>query len=125
MTAPSPIMDMIAEVAARGVEVTIITNADREPPALALKWRFWNTNDSGWGEFRGGGYLLKVRDCDGDFSTWDVWRGDPRLKASRIAGGTTGGYEPYHFDAALLAAEAAFRADVRKRIAKLQSVASA
>jgi hypothetical protein len=105
----STLIDVLAEAAARGVQVTIITNADRDPPPLTLKWRFWTTNDSGWGEFRGGGYLLKVRDCDGDFSAWYVCRGDPQLKASRIADGETHGYDPYHFDAALLAAEAAFR----------------
>ena len=115
-----PIFDALSEAAARGVEVTIITNADRDPPPLTLNWRFWNTNDSGWGEFRGAGYLLKVRDCDGDFSPWYVWRGNPKLKASLIASGDTNGYEPYHFDAALMAAEAAFRADVGQRLTRLR-----
>lgn len=111
------LMNMLAEAAARGVDVTLVTN-HREPPPITLKWRFWETNDSGWGEFRGAGYLLKVRDCDGDFSTWYVKRG-----RDEIASGEMGGYRPYHFDAALLAAEAAFRADVRARIARLRGAA--
>lgn len=120
MSAPNPIMDILAAAAARGVEVTIVTNADRQPPPLTLKWRFWETNDSGWGEFRGAGYLAKVRDCDGDFSHWYVTRGDPKLKASLIASGDTSGYDPYHFDAALIAAETALRADVARRTAELR-----
>lgn len=114
------VVDHVHQAAARGVKVTILTNADSEPPSLTLDWRFWITSDSGWGEYRGAGYLLKVRDCDGDFSYWYVARGDPNLKASMIASGDMRGYEPYHFDAALMAAEAALRADVGQRLARLR-----
>lgn len=109
------IIDALAEAAARGVQVTIITNHHEVPP-LTLKWKFWNTRDSGCGEYMAAGYKLVVRDCDGDSSWWELRRG-----RSVIAKGETYDWKPfYHFDACCLAAESALRAEVRRRLAELR-----
>jgi hypothetical protein len=112
-----PLEQLIAQLApaaARGVDVTIVTNS-REVPALTLKWRFWETRDSGLGEFVGAGYKLFVQDCDGDGSRWTLER-----QGKVIAKGESYAWEPhYHFDACCLAAEAALRAEVRRRKAEL------
>lgn len=112
----NPLLDMIAGAAARGVEVTVITN-HREPCPLTLKWATWETRDSGWAAYRGAGYVLRVRDCDGEFSDWSLKR-----HGKVIAEGQTSGSTPYyHCDAACLAAEAALRAEVRPRLAALRA----
>lgn len=104
------LMDSLATAAARGVEVTIITNAERDPVKLARKWTFKETAYGDRGEFRGAGYFLTAQDCDGDFSTWRLER-----HGARITGGETHGHEPvYHFDAALLAAEAALAEELAR-----------
>jgi hypothetical protein len=108
------IMDELAAAAARGVDVTIFTNHHEAPP-LTLPWKFWNTRDSGCGEYRAAGYKLVVRDCDGDASWWELRRG-----LVVIAKGETYEWKPfYHFDACCLAAESALRAEVRRRKAEL------
>lgn len=108
------IMETLTEAAARGVEVTIITN-DHPAPTLTLKWEFKAYRDSATGKFQGAGYKLYVIDCDGDGSEWSVERG-----GQIIAEGGTYDCDPYyHFDACLIAAEAALRSDVRKRLAAL------
>jgi hypothetical protein len=104
------LIDILASAADRGVEVTVITN-HREPVELTLRWRFWETRDSGCGEYRAAGYDLIVRDQDGDGSWWELRRG-------RVvyAHGSSYDFQPlYHFDACCLAAEAALRAEVAKR----------
>jgi hypothetical protein len=109
------VMELLASAAARGVEVTIITNG-HHPPPLTLPWRFKETRDTGLGDYRGAGYDLVVRDCDGDMSWWELRRG-----RTVIAKGSTYDCRPYyHFDACLLAAEAALRADVRRRLEELR-----
>lgn len=112
----SSIIDALAEAAARGVEVTVVTNY-HAPVELTLQWRFWATRDSGCGEYRAAGYDLVVRDCDGDMSWWELRRG-----RTVIAKGSTYDWKPfYHFDACCLAAEAALRAEVRRRVAELRA----
>jgi hypothetical protein len=110
------IFDDLAVAAARGVEVTVLTG-HHEPVELRLPWRFWETRDSGCGEYRAAGYDLVVRDCDGDGSWWELRRG--RLV---IAKGASYDWKPfYHFDACCLAAEAALFAAVRARLANLRA----
>jgi hypothetical protein len=104
------ILEVFSEAAARGVEVTIITS-HHEPVQLTLPWRFWETRDSGWGEYRAAGYDLVVRDCDGDSSWWELRRG-----RTVIAKGSSHDWKPfYHFDACCVAAEGALRSEVRRR----------
>lgn len=113
--ADTPIIDLLADAAARGVQVTIITNG-HNPPPLTLKWTH---EDRWWGavsKYAGAGYSLSVADYDGDRSGWRL-----RRHGTVIAEGEDHGDRPYyHFDACLLAAEAALRADVRRRITALR-----
>lgn len=75
-----------------------------EIPELSFRWSYEERNDGEIARFVGAGFRATVRDCDGDFSTWNVWR-----HAGIIGEGEFWGSEPYHFDAALLAAEKAIR----------------
>jgi hypothetical protein len=106
----NPIHQMLADAVARGVNVTIITN-DYLVPTLTLPWVFRETNMDATGKFRGAGYDLYVQDCDGDMSHW-VLR---REKVVIEKGESWDGSPFYHFDACLLAAEAALRAEVKRR----------
>jgi hypothetical protein len=109
------VMDELGQAAARGIDVIILTN-HREVPPLTLKWKFWETRDSGWGEYRAAGYRLLVQDCDGDASWWELRRG-----REVIAKGATHECQPfYHFDACCLAAEEALRIEVRRRKMELR-----
>jgi hypothetical protein len=108
------IIEVLAKAAERGVEVTIVTN-HHEPVELTLRWRFWETRDTGCGDYRAAGYDLVVRDCDGDGSWWELRRG-----RTVIAEGSSYDWKPfYHFDACCLAAETALRSEVRRRKAEL------
>lgn len=111
------IMEVLSEAAARGVEVTIITNA-REPVPLTLKWVFEEKWWGAVGKYRACGLDLYVADYDGDRSSWALWQG-----RTVLAEGEDHGNQPYyHFDACLLAAEAALRAEVRRRRETLLSI---
>lgn len=113
------IFDMLGEAAARGVEVTLITN-DRPNPNLRFKWQFRNTRDTGIGSFKGAGIEARVYDLDGDASEWTLKRG-----RTVIAEGGTYSCDPfYHFDACLLEAEAALLAAVRVYRAALETPAN-
>lgn len=108
------LMKELAAAAARGVEVTVLTN-DRSAPVLTLRWEFKTYNTHATGTFRGAGYDLYVIDKDGDASEWRLRRGK-----AVIAEGETYEWQPfYHFDACLLAAEAALRAEVARRKAEI------
>jgi hypothetical protein len=105
-------MDELAAAAARGVEVTIITNARPTPPLLTLKWSEKVTSCSAVYRFRGAGLDLVVQDCDGDSSWWELRQG-----RTILAHGESAEWQPlYHCDACLVAAEAALRAEVRRRL---------
>lgn len=108
------LLEQLAEAAARGVDVTIITN-DHPAPSLRFKWtheqRWWGAVST----FKGAGLSLRVVDRDGDQSEWSLSEG-----RTIIAEGSTHECDPYyHFDACLLAAEAALLAEVRRRRAAL------
>lgn len=109
------LLEELSKAAARGVEVTIITN-QHTPAPLTLKWAQVVKN---WGAivtFQGAGYELTVIDCDGDYSTWTLYR-----HGKLIVEGTINSYEPYyHCDAACLAAEEALRLHARARLAELR-----
>ncbi len=110
------IMKHLEAAAARGVEVTVVTN-HHQPVKLTLPWRFSETRDTGLGDYRAAGYDLVVRDCDGDASWWELRRG-----RTVIAKGGSSDWKPfYHFDACCLAAETALRDDVRRRLAILRA----
>ena len=112
------LMDALAIAAARGIEVTVITN-DSEPPPLRFKWNFRETSCTAIGRYRAAGYDLVVQDCDGDWSWWELRRGRDVL-----AKGEAHEWEPYyHFDACLMASEAALMAEVRRRLAKMEDEA--
>ncbi len=109
------LLEELSKAAARGVEVTILTN-DHPPIALTLKWEFKDFNWGATGHFRGAGYDLHVVDEDGDSSWWVLKRGK-----TVIAKGGTHDWKPYyHFDQCLLDAEAALRAEVARRRAELR-----
>jgi hypothetical protein len=105
------ILDALSEAAARGgVQVTIITNAHMPPP-ITLKWQF---EEKWWGvigKTRACGLELVVVDRDGDDSDWELRHG----KAVLAHGRDHGNQPYYHFDACLLAAETALRAEVQRR----------
>lgn len=117
----------LLEAASRGVQVTIITNGSENAPPLSLKWSYQDHSYAPTATFRGAGYDLFVMDCDGDFSDWSLRRGIGRSRKNIIAKGSIGYNDSdyYHFDAAMLAAEAALREDVRKRIAILSATGGA
>ena len=105
----------LAAAAARGVEVTIVTNG-HNPPPLTLRWKH---EEKWWGAistYEGAGYRLVVIDRDGDDSEWELKRG----KSVIAAGRNHDNHPYYHFDACLLAAEGALRVEVKRRIAKLR-----
>ena len=89
-----------------------IINAS-DPVQLTLKWHFKEHRDGETATFRGAGIELYVMDRDGDGSIWVMKRGKVVL-----AEGSDYGSRPYHFDACLLAAEAALRAEVRRIVAE-------
>jgi hypothetical protein len=112
-------MNLIAELSeavARGVEVTIFVGGGPMPD-LHYPWVFTHGRDHGKGKYRAAGYDLVVIDYDGDQSEWEV----KRHGAIIARGSDIGDGDYYHFDACLLAAEAALRADVRQRLAMLGS----
>ena len=116
----SDLFEALADAAARGVDVTVITN--HHPPApLKLKWHQTITNMDARVRARAAGYELFVQDCDGDFSHWSVKR-----NGEVIATGKSWEWEPYyHCDACCLAAEEAVFADARRRLATLRPPKSA
>lgn len=114
----SEIINALSEAAARGVNVTVVTSA-RDPVTLTLKWRFKEHRDGETAMFRGAGIELYVADYDGDGSVWQMRRGKTVL-----AEGSDYGDHPYHFDACLLAAEAALRAEVKRMIAEAKAKSS-
>lgn len=112
-------LEILGQAAARGVQVTVITN-DHPPVALRLRWAQTITSMDARLRFRAAGYDLFVQDCDGDFSNWSVKR-----HGQLIAHGEKG-YERdalYHCDAACLAAEEALFKDVRDRVAAIKGAA--
>lgn len=80
-----------------------------------IKWQFKELQDGEVAKFSVCGIVAWVRDCDGDFSIWGVRQGRKVL----AEGPTCPVYDPYHFDLALGAAEAALRAIVASRKAAL------
>lgn len=106
----SDLLQALNEAAARGVEVTIITN-DHDPLPTRLKWQhehFW------WGarsKTRACGFEVVVTDLDGDTSEWVVRRGGKEI----ASGGGHDCSEGYHFDLAMMQAEAALFAEVGRR----------
>lgn len=110
-------IQQLGEAAARGVEVTIITNTRSEP----RPWRYrWTYEEKWWGaiaRYRGAGFELYVTDKDGDMSEWNLKRGKQVL----AEGGTYECKPLYHFDACMLAAEAALDAEVKRRLERLRS----
>lgn len=106
----------LTEAAERGVAVTVITNA-RETPTLRFHWRFEEKWWGAVGTFAAAGFEAKVFDKDGDASEWVLKRGK-----TVVAEGDDWGWKPYyHFDACLLAAEAAMLTAVRQRLADLKA----
>lgn len=104
-------LDALSSAAARGVEVTLLISGGDEID-LRYRWTFSHGRDHGKGEFRGAGYHAIVFDYDGDQSEWTLKR-----RGTVIAEGSDiGDGDYYHFDACLLAAEAALRADVLTRL---------
>lgn len=60
-----------------------------------IKWRHWEDSCSECGRAYVGGLKVIVQDCDGDFTRWNVLRGN-----SLVATGEVHGILPYHFDTA-------------------------
>lgn len=115
------LIETLSEAAARGAQVTIITNGGYDAPPLTLKWTYQDHSYAPSARFRGAGYDLWVMDCDGDFSEWTLRKGPTKNRKYIIAEGQVSTHDPYyHFDAAMLAAEAALRSEVRKRISSLK-----
>lgn len=109
------LIDMLAPAAARGVEVTIVTN-EHPPAPLTLLWAQKITSCYALLTYKAAGYELEVMDCDGDRSTWQVKR-----HGKLIASGSRDSWKPYyHCDQACLAAEEALRLHVRARVAELR-----
>ncbi|HYE49980.1 MAG TPA: hypothetical protein VEB20_10360 [Azospirillaceae bacterium] len=72
---------------------------------MPLKWKF---KEHAWGEtadYEAAGLKVRVVDADGDWSRWSITRGEETLAEGKVEG-----HEPYHFDAALAAAENALGA---------------
>jgi hypothetical protein len=90
--------------------------AEGHPVSLTLRWLFREHRDGETARFRAAGYELYVIDMDGDGSEWSLKRG----KAILAQGGTHKCVPLYHFDACLVAAEAALREVTRDRIADLR-----
>lgn len=102
--------EALIEAAARGVDVTIITN-DHPMPQFRFKWQFKEYRDGAIGTFMAAGFKATVFDMDGDASEWTLKRGKVVL-----AEGSTYECRPfYHFDACVLAAEEALLAAARER----------
>jgi hypothetical protein len=80
-----------------------------------LRWLFREHRDGETARFCAAGYELYVIDLDGDASEWSLKRG----KTILAQGGTHKCVPLYHFDACLIAAEAALREVTRARIAEL------
>lgn len=105
-------IELLAEAAKRGVEVTILTNLHPEPPPLRFKWDHALHRDCAISTFKGAGYSLRAVDQDGDASYWTLKRGKALL-----AEGESWDWQPlYHFDACLLAAEQALLSEVRRAL---------
>lgn len=112
-------MDDLAAAAARGVKVTILTN-DGDVPALTFKW---SNEQKWWGaisRYRACGLEAVVVDMDGDLSNWELRDVRAGGKGMVLTSGETHECKPYyHFDACLVAAEAALRAEVKRRKASV------
>lgn len=107
------IMEALVSAAARGVEVTIITGGGGDAPTLRFNWDHKVYRDCAVSKYRAAGFDLIAVDMDGDGSWWELKRGKEKL-----AKGEVWECQPYyHFDAALLEAEAALILEVRKRLA--------
>lgn len=115
----SDVMDALSKAAARGVEVTILVN-DHPAPVLRFKWQHNEYRDCAISTYKAAGLEIRTVDQDGDASYWTLKRGKTEL-----AKGEIWDCQPYyHFDAALMAAEAALLAEVRARLSALTSGAS-
>ena len=107
------LIDALSAASARGVEVTVFVSGG-EPLALRYPWIFTHHRCYSKGEFRAAGYHVTVYDLDGDQSDWEIKRwGTIIAEGSDIGDG-----DYYHFDACLLAAEAALRAHVLARLGR-------
>lgn len=71
--------------------------AEKVPP---LQWKYRSTRDSEYARARFKCFEINVQDCDGDFSRWDIKRGDQYVAMGELTGIT-----PYHMDAAKELAE--------------------
>lgn len=108
----SDVAALLQGAADRGVQVTIFVNDRPETPPLRFKWDHKVHRDCAISTFKAAGLTLRVIDWDGDASGWTLKRGK-----DLIAEGEDWGWNPYHFDACLMAAEAAMTAHVRALIA--------
>jgi hypothetical protein len=114
----SKLTEALSGAAARGVEVTIFVN-DHPAPVLRYKWQHKESRDCAVSTFKAAGLEIRAVDQDGDASYWTLKRGKTVL-----AEGESWDCSPhYHFDACLLAAEAALLAEVRSRIATITDLA--
>jgi hypothetical protein len=111
------LIQILSEAAARGVDVVVMTGGGGELPCLRFPW---TQEDKWWGavaRYRAAGFSLAVSDLDGDRSIWALKR-----NGKILAEGEEHGCRPYyHFDACLLAAEAALLAEVQRRKESLRS----
>lgn len=115
----SDLIDTLSEAAARGVEVTILVN-DHPEPVLRYRWQHKEYRDCAVSTFKAAGFEIRAVDQDGDASYWTLKRGK-----SVLAKGEIWDCNPYyHFDSALMAAEAALLAEVRARLSVITSGAS-
>jgi hypothetical protein len=111
------IPEALVEAAARGVQVTIITNSHPEPPPLRFKWQHSVHRDCAISTFKGAGFEIRVVDQDGDASYWTMKRGK-----ALISEGESWDWEPYyHFDACRMAAEQALIDAARSRAQAIRS----
>lgn len=110
-------MDCLPSPQATPQESAMAPEASRyvEPPETSLKWRFEEHWSGEMARFDLGGLKVYVRDCDGDYSFWNIRRG---RKGHVLAEGES--YSPYHWETCLYEAEQALRKIVADRIAELR-----
>jgi hypothetical protein len=99
------------------VQITLLVGYIPDPDGPARTGLRWSFKEHWSGEsatFVACGLRLWVKDYDGDRSGWTLKRGRELL-----AEGEDGGWDPYHFDACLTAAQAALRGAVAARKAEL------
>lgn len=75
---------------------------------IVFFWRIRDHRDGEVGTAEVGDLKLRVQDCDGDCSDWEITRGETYL-----AIGKEDGHAPYHFEAAKEECEKAARAILR------------